>query len=368
MHDWATTVLTFVLVAAVTGCGGSDSTAGAPLSVQFTSHSDRDHVSGVITLAGNSLGGNAEVAVDDQPFVPVASGEWSMEFDTALWELGWHVVQARVTSGTRQAVALINLYATSGWDPDPTPPPPVVRPVPPVAVEAPTDGLVACWTFDTDAQDDSPNLLGGTAYGGTSASGGEMDFDGKDDVVCVPDNATAAPAAVANLAYGTISVRFKLEGTQAETAPLFYMGSDEASASAAPSESVSIYVSHGNLFNTNARQVYFTVLENGRPSLCFDTTVSIETNQWYTYTVSVGPNGHKAYLDGVEVTKNYNAGTNESSYAFFQTTTDPDILTLGYGLFGVSLNWWHFDGKLSDVRIYDRVLSAAEVALVAAVK
>ena len=358
-----------VAVFVLAGCGGSAAATGAPLSVQITSHSDKQHVTGVITLVGNAAGGSVEIAIDDQAYA-AAPGDWSMDFDTDSWPLGWHVVQARVTSGARQAVALINLYAATGYGPGPSiPPPPIVRPVPPVVVEAPTEGLVACWGFETDAQDESPNLLGGTVYGGASVSGGELDFDGTDDEVWVPDNASAAPGVIANLQYGTLSVRFKLEGASAaESAPLFYMGSDEASASAAPSESVSIYIAHGDLPSPYARQVYFTVLENGRPSLCFDTTVSIQKDQWYTYTVSIGPDGHKAYLDGVEVVRHYNAGTTENDHAFFQTTNDPDILTLGYGLFGVTLNWWHFDGRLSDVRIYDRVLSKAEVELVAAVR
>ena len=362
---------TLCLGVVLMGCGASESLPSGPLSVQITSHSDKQHVTGVINLAGNAVGGIVEVAIDDQVFLPVAAHDWSLEVDSDSWTLGWHVVQARVTSGARQSVVLINLYAANGYEPAPTPtPPPVVQPTPPTFEEPPTDGLVAHWDFESGAQDVWNNLLGGTIYGGASVSNGVLDFDGTDDAVHVPDNATAAPAAIAGLAYGTISVRFKLEGHDtsspaAETAPLFYLGSDEASSTANGSDSVSIYIAHGNLFNPNQRQVFFTILKAGKVILCFDTSVAIQQDQWTTYAVSIGPDGHRAYLDGVEVERNYNAGTTANDYAFFQSTTDPDILTLGYGHFAINRYWWYFNGKLADVRIYDRALSPSEVALVA---
>jgi hypothetical protein len=146
------------------------------------------------------------------------------------------------------------------------------------------------------------------------------------------------------------------------------MGSDKASADMNGSDSVSIYISHGHLFLPKLRQIYFTVLEAGKVTLCFDTTVAIEEGQWYTYTVSIGPDSHKAYLNGIEVERHYNAATTPSDYGFFKTTSDPDVLTIGIHHFGISHAWWHFNGKIDDVMIYDRVLSDDEVTILAALE
>ena len=301
MNRLARTVLTFVLSAVVVffvGCGGLEATPAAPLSVEITSHTDMQHVTGVIMLSGSAVGGSVEVAIDDSPFGPVATLDWSLPLDTDTWVLGWHTVHVRVTNGARQAVTTINIYSEGGVEP------PVVFPIPPVVLGPPTDGLVAHWDFESGAQD-------------VSAS------------------------AIAGLSEGTISIRFRREGIDAGT--LLYLGS-----SANGSDSVSISIAQG--------RVHFTVLRAGNVALGFDTPNAIEQDRWHTYTVSIGPGGHKTYLDGTEVARRYSNGTNENTHAFFRSINDPDILTLGDG----------FNGRLSDVRVYDRVLSAAEVTLVTA--
>jgi len=363
------------LLAVSVGCGGSSSPVSS-LDVGITSHGDRDHVVGVILLRGYADGGSVEVALDDGPFLPVpGKQDWTCEMDTKTWTLGWHTIQARIRSGAQQALARVNLYAAEGYDPEPPvfgeSPPPVTTPTPPVVTLAPTQGLVARWSFDDGtAADSSPNKLDGTILGGATITDGVLDLDGTDDKVYIPAKGVAAPPEIANLAYGTISVRFKLEGIDTstpavESGPLFYMGSDEASSAANGSDSVSIYISHGHLFIPKLREIYFTVLSKGSVALCFDTIVSIEQGKWYTYTVSIGPDSHSAYLNGEAVQLNYNAGTKQSDYGFFKVTNDPDILAIGYHHFGVSKAWWHFNGKIDDVLIYDRVLSDAEVSVLA---
>jgi len=176
--------------------------------------------------------------------------------------------------------------------------------------------------------------------------------------------------AVSGLAAGTISVRFSYQNVQnagfnAESLPLFYLGSDGASSSSGGSDSVSIYVGHGAVVDESLRQVYFTVMEKGNIVLCFDTTVTLVKDRTYVYTVAIAPGSHKAYLDGVEVVKHYNAGTSENDDYFLGSVAAPDMLVFGYHLLGLTQRWWYFNGVIDDVLIYDRVLTDAEVSLVA---
>ena len=37
-------------------------------------------------------------------------------------------------------------------------------------------------------------------------------------------------------------------------------------------------------------------------------------------------------------------------------------MTAGRGVFGMSERWWNFNGQIGDVRVYNRLLSADEIA------
>jgi hypothetical protein len=360
---------TLLLATLLVGCsGGSDAPAGSR-SVSIDSHGHDETVVGTIALAGSASGGDVVVWIDDRDIPAVMDGgAWSLAVDTTEWVHGWHTLQARVGDGVDSVAARLDLFFAGGRTGEEDNDPPVVAPAPPV-VGAPASGLVAHWSFvDGTARDDSGNGLDGTVYGATAAAGG-FTFDGIDDLIRVPDQSSAAPASIANLGQGTISVRFRYDGvdnngTAAETLGLLYLGANEANATSA-ADGVSIYVAHGRLNDPRYRQVYFTVVEHGDVTLCFDTTATLEQGRTYTYTVCVAPGDHHAYLDGIEVARHYNAGTSIDDHAFFADVTYPDMLAFGRHDFAISGNWWHHNGAIDDVAIYDTVLAPSEVELIA---
>jgi len=357
------------------GCAGGGGAVTPSLGVQITSHQDRQTVAGTITLAGLAEGGPVEVAVDDQAFVPAEGGSaWSIELDTDLWSYGFHTIQARVRQGASQAIARISLFCEGGTQPPPSPPP-SSGPQPPIVSD-----LVALWSFDDcdgiRAIDGSGNGLTGTIYGSAlpilGKRKGGLAFDGVDDVVRIPDAQSPPPAAVADLSTGTISLWLRYDSiyngnTVADILPVLYLGSDETSTIATGFDCAMVYIGHGNLVDPNQRQVYFTILKGDHVIFCLDTgKVSLEEDTWYHYAFVMGPGGNKLYVDGKEVTPHYTVGSPRDNGPFLSHVSDRDLLVLGYGMFGLSRLWWHLDGALDDVAVYDRVLTAAEIASLAA--
>lgn len=250
-----------------------------------------------------------------------------------------------------------------------------VFPVAPAAPTEPAPGLVAHWPLDEGAGDRvadvSPTGLDGTVLsaGWTSGPlGGALEFGGE-GLVRAGDEG-AVPTAIRGLDQGTIALWLRVDDVRNGddvpfSLPLLHLGPPEE---AAGEYSVTIYVGHGTLADPDGRQVYFTALVGeGPPRLCFDTTESLVLGQWYHYAVAVAPGVHRAWLDGREVPLHYNAETTPADHAFFASVpeTPRDILALGYGgLIGVPFG--HFHGAIDDVRIYDRVLTTAEVAALVA--
>ncbi len=342
------------------GCSGGSSTPEASQQAIFiTSHQDRATVSGAITLRGTAPG-PIEVSVDDGAFAPAdGAPDWSFGIDTETWTLGWHTVRVR----TQGESIHINLYSENGYveppvviDPGPQPPPP-----------PPTRGLVAHWDFsDGLALDRSGNEIDGTVLGNPAWSGGNsMSFDAIDDEVRVSD-----PGLLADLVCGTINIRFKfneLKGRSGvgEVLPLLYYGANDATMQQRGWDCVTIYISHGELFNPERRQIYFTALSGDQIKLCFDTTVTLEPDRWYDYCVVLQAGDHRAYLDGKQVELTYNANTSPDTHVFFKQVEATDMFSIGYGYFGFFDSWWRFDGEIDDVRIYDRPLSKFEVMALA---
>ncbi|MGH7823476.1 MAG: LamG-like jellyroll fold domain-containing protein, partial [Candidatus Binatia bacterium] len=325
--------------------------------------------SGAFTLAGRATGGHAEVAVDAGPFLPVIGEEsWSIELSTAGWEGGYHVVQARVIRESSQAVHLLNLYWPGVYPPPTAPPGPFPQPP---ATPSPSESLVGSWLFTLGSGiDSSGNGYDAEVHGAVASTGplgGALDFDGIDDAVVVRDESGKPPAELAELAYGSIAVRFRYDsvsasGAPAEIVPLFHYGLAPSTPPSLSFDNVSIYIGHGSTQDPLARQIYFTVIKGSTPALCFDSNpVALGEGVWYHYVVTIGPAGHHAYLDGLELALRYNSGTTPASYAFFPTVGQPEWLAFGTAMFGVSRNWWNLDGRIDEVNIYDRVLTAAEV-------
>ena len=178
---------------------------------------------------------------------------------------------------------------------------------------------------------------------------------------------TTPPAEVANLDYGTIYIRFKYEeitntGVVADSLPLFYFGRDESNTALNGNNDLTIYIGHGKLNNPEKRQIYFTIHENEKVALCFDSgKVSLEAGQIYEYIVATGENDHRAYLNGETLNLSYNAGTGPADYNYFSSVPEQDVFNIGRGSYGITGEWWNFNGAIEEIMIFDRSLGDAEI-------
>ncbi|MBL7008767.1 MAG: LamG domain-containing protein [Planctomycetes bacterium] len=227
------------------------------------------------------------------------------------------------------------------------------------------DDHVARWAFDDGAgtmvRDSGPNGFHGTLpAGGTwipGLLGGALELDGLGQSVEVTDG-NRYPDLLAGLAEGTISVFFRVDSAPPvnEIHPLLYLGDGVGGTG---NSGLILEVGH---FGTSTK-VYFTVFDdNGHIPQCFDTGFDVTIGDWHQFAVVVGPGFNTGYLDGVElVNRHYNFG-GMAGDAFFATVLDPQVMWLGRGMFAYfqTDQWLH--GALDELRIWDRPLSAAEIA------
>ncbi len=208
-----------------------------------------------------------------------------------------------------------------------------------VLSEAATSSLIAYWKLDematTTFADFSGNGKSGTAAGGVAATsscqvGGCAYFDGLDDRVSVPNIAQG----------GSVTVSAWLNQVSAKNTQVF--GSTE------PSDSAGEFAL---IMNSNGRPTFIQWVAGGgdRPHL----NVTSPANIYITYGnwnhlvgVYDSVSGYAyMYLNGSLV-----ASSNSTNYS----------TSWGGGIGGYTSYW--FNGKIDDVRVYSRALTADEVA------
>ena len=232
-----------------------------------------------------------------------------------------------------------------------------------------SDNMVAFWPFNelsgNLAYDSTENHFDGQIFSAERVpgfSGNALDFDGIDDYVEVSDHNNFAPEQFSSLNTGTISFWFKYEdiyngGTVPESLPILYFGQ---SSDQDPQNGLEIYLGHNNL--QTKQNIYFTVHLDGGVELCFNNPTNLDAGTWYHYAVVIDSFDHRGYINGVEFNKHYNAGTDINHHGFFSTVPEGlnELLAIGYGRFS-SNRFWHFNGAIDDVMIFDQVLSSVEV-------
>jgi acetyl esterase/lipase len=89
--------------------------------------------------------------------------------------------------------------------------------------------------------------------------------------------------------------------------------------------------------------------------------VNLEPDRWHHLAAVVGPEGNTGYLDGREMTdRHYNLGSDASYTDFFASVPVQEMLAIGYGRYGKDDRFYHFQGSIDDVRLYDKPLDANE--------
>jgi hypothetical protein len=202
--------------------------------------------------------------------------------------------------------------------------------------QIPTDGLVAYWPFNGNANDKSSNSIQGTVVGATliadkqNIANSAYYFDGSSSKIDCGNNAAL------NLSQAiTISLWVKLK-----TIP---SGQDRVL-----SKGVDSYVLY---FQDDTTPIAYM---QGTPVKTLKFGKSLDLNQWYhlafTYNSNATGNNLKAFVDGT-------LSGQQETYGSFAT----DNLNLIIGNY-VNSSAYGFHGDMDEVRIYNRALSETEIA------
>jgi hypothetical protein len=220
-------------------------------------------------------------------------------------------------------------------------------------------GLVALWNCEAPQHDRVSNCAGGGLNGtnhGARWLGGGLEFDGAGNYVSIRPH-----RKLSSLATGTLSVWFKAHSARFGDCvqPIFYYGDIDGG-----SDNSSLIVELGHFWpNQKTTALYFTIygVPGQKPTFCFDTRFDLQLDTWYQFVAVVGNGFNTGYLNGVELTdRNYNFG-GPNDTVFFDDVVNPGTCLIGKGWFWTFPNPCYFDGRIGEIRVYDRPLSARQV-------
>ncbi|MEM9827754.1 MAG: DUF4347 domain-containing protein, partial [Planctomycetota bacterium] len=214
-------------------------------------------------------------------------------------------------------------------------------------------GLVLHHSFDTDASDSTANNYDGTLAGGASINnatgtnqigGGKVEFDGIDDAV----DFSAHAADLDDLAEGTLAFWFYSDAWSGEET-LFH-----AAGSGGEQSLFSIGGYGGDLFayaydSAGVEQFYAD----------FDTNILAQT--WTHVAFTMSTSGNRVYVNGVEQSGTYWSGSSSTDF-FLADLQNTDSFSWGASSDGGSGFQYGLGGFMDDARIYDRALSATDIA------
>lgn len=215
---------------------------------------------------------------------------------------------------------------------------------------APADGLIARYDFDegegTVLHDRSGHgfdgLLHGGARWGTGVKGGALDFDGKDGYVQLPADSAFLLGSFTIVAW----VMPADQGREGEDTFDHVIYSNALSTVERATAGTEFRFRYNQLEGVSAGAAY-----NGDWSDMFAPAATAD-GAWHMVAFSVAGGAGKLWIDGVQ------AGSTASWRPIPQPVSQPVI--------GAALRNWasqgYFHGRIDEMRIYDRGLSAAEIA------
>ncbi|NOU43388.1 MAG: DUF4347 domain-containing protein, partial [Methyloglobulus sp.] len=210
--------------------------------------------------------------------------------------------------------------------------------------------LQAHYTFNGNAKDVAP----GTAQNGTlmgnanivndGLRGQVLNLDGADDYVSLNSHT----ATFATYSQGTFATWIKTTATGDRT--IFDIGDG-----ATQQNFVSFYVNNG--------QLSFSVVDGNVSVLETHSTAIVNDGNWHHVAVTVNASGNQLYIDGVAASRTFVVGS-ATTNAFISSLNSKTATHIGAYDNG-AING-EFLGLMDDFRIYDRAITATEVATLAA--
>jgi hypothetical protein len=236
---------------------------------------------------------------------------------------------------------------------------PEPEPEQPVCKTKLDSGLLAYYPFDGNFNDASGNSLHATAKNGAALStdflgraGKSAGFDGSNDYLIVPANTKL------NTSEMTVSFQVMVNTAIHEHATVTRINYNDATgATFAMNHSASIGNKWG--FATWSAATACTVKTGTEPSSTIMTN-SFEAGRWYNVIGTFSNGSQKLYIDGVQ------AGSAAAPFNALKQCANADLVLGG---------WWNnnggasafLNGKLDEVRLYNRVLTDCEIAKLAEV-
>ena len=210
-----------------------------------------------------------------------------------------------------------------------------------------TDGLLLRYdltqTSGTVVTDSSGNGRDGTLSGGGTWTGTTgLTLDGVDDHVKLPNNVLAGLSSV------TVSSDVFIEPSQAGNYFLWGLGNP---AVGSPASGSGYLMASGNTFRASITNTWWNNEKNTAPSPARNLARGVWKTVTYTQTGTTGT----LYEDGVQVGQNTNVTVLPSAIGNGTTTNN----VLGESNYAADNS---LKGKVKNFRIYDRALTAAEVA------
>lgn len=199
-----------------------------------------------------------------------------------------------------------------------------------------TNGLVAYYPFNGNANDGSGNQLNGTVYGAslTTDRNGVANkayyFSGLGDYIKILSN------TLLNIQNYTITAWVNVEefgGSSAEAGYILSKG---------------IYPNYNYLFGARISDQFATSTTNNNTFLGFASTSTFNTDSWYLLTVINDGTSLRLFVNGIA----------NGSIALGPSQTNSNDIYIGRY---EGTDSWNFKGKIDDIRIYNRALNIDEV-------
>ena len=214
------------------------------------------------------------------------------------------------------------------------------------------NGLVAYYPFNGNANDESVNANHGTVHGATLTtdrfgnSDSAYNFDGINNFISASANDLPTRDR-------TVSLWFYAD-TDAHPALLGYGGSGSCGTSYFMAMNAPLPIYQNRLYTSSHCDVNNLYYNYPAPPV----------GRWYHWVTTISGTEQTMYIDGVKVSTNNNF-TSPTYVIGTQLAMGAATSTSGIAPY-LDANVTYFNGKLDDVRIYDRVLTDAEIVALSA--